>query len=148
MCRERNSNLATSPIICLLEELFFPTLPCGFFVFLAASRRLRLRLRLPSRRLHLNTTNNNINTTSSTHHHQQHTINTTPSTTHHQHITIHTTSSTQHHPHNTINTASSTLAAPQCDLAWQVQHLYQSWPAYLLYQNRAPIHWLCACMFS
>ena len=118
---------------------FFPTLPCGVFVFLAASRRLRLRLPPPPpQQQH----HNIINTSPSTHHQQHNTINISPSTQHRQHITIKNTPSTQHHqqrtintspstrhhqhntsqhhPHNTINTPSSTLAAPQCHLAWQV----------------------------
>ena len=104
------------------SAFLFPTLPCGFFVFLAASRRrLRLRrLRLPP-------------PPPSTHHHPHNTIN----TQHHQHITIHTTpsthniintSSTQHHQHTwstsgSFCVASAALGAPPVCFAWQAQHL-------------------------
>ena len=100
--------------------LLFSALPCGFFVFLAPSRRLLLH-RLLRHHQHniINTTSstqrhlhNTIHKTSSTQHHPQNIIYTTPSIQHHLHNIIDTTPSTQHHPHNTIHTTSSTQHHP------------------------------------
>ena len=115
-------------------QYFFPTLPCGVFVFLAPSCRLillLLLLLLPLRRLlrHHNTINfaSSAQPPSTHHHHHHHhhqhniiyanTINTqqnikinTSSTPpqHHELCTINTTPSTHHYQHNIIYTTPST----------------------------------------
>ena len=112
-CSVATVALTSYPPHCLggLLLVFFPTLRCGVFVFLAPSAAASSASSASSssassassqhhqHNIIIHTTSSST-TWSSTQHHQHNIINTTPSTQHHQHNIINTTPSTHHHQHN------------------------------------------------